>query len=757
MSLYKNSVPWLVVATSIFSLSANADEQINLATQNKAISISAETLAITWNDLEVNQPNLVINGERQQVANLRRVSGTVSSWTLKPANISVTAELADVLTLTFTANSPNQIKREKPWTLSWFDLPEQATDVLYLPFSEGMRVPTNHQIWIEYLARSYSGSNTTQELKMPFWSAKQGDSYITYHLVTATNNQLNFESNNSKPRKINMLASHNFTTLNKSQPFIVRISLGKDNLSGAKAYRQWRIDNGLVTPLAKKMQANPALEKLVGASNVYLFGRGLIDVEDVADWWGLKDWYLNDSGLNVPEPDKKQLSSLKKGTTWFSKYEKQLLVDSINTALETESPTPQPQLENNGIESQYLAAQERKAWLVEHAGQYLIGQERWGQALTEDMVNTLKEAGLSKLWLGFDNWMPAFYQPDVVEHAKSAGYLVATYDSYNTAIPQGVNDGWMTAQLPDEIRMGCAIELVDGSLQAGFRGNGYYLNPNCQRGYIEQRIEDIVKFGRFDSLFLDVDAVAMAREDYRDGTSEQEMLDAYNSRLQWIPNNVPVILGSEDGNSLTTAGIAFAHGMETVGFGWRDKDMKEKKDSPYYLGRWYPDHKPEFFFQSAEVKEPYKTLFFAPQYRIPLYQTVFHDEVINSHHWHSDSLKFSDVKAERDLISMLYNTPAMVHLARSEADSKDSPRIKALQHYQQGFLPIHEQLWNKALVKFEWLSDDGLVQQTTYSDGSVIIANFNNDTVKTDKGTLSGKSIKAVLASGEEVNWQVSQ
>ncbi|MCW0470136.1 glycoside hydrolase [Vibrio chagasii] len=34
---------------------------------------------------------------------------------------------------------------------------------------------------------------------------------------------------------------------------------------------------------------------------------------------------------------------------------------------------------------------------------------------------------------------------------------------------------------------------------------------------------------------------------------------------------------------------------------------------------------------------------------------------MNTHHWHCDSLKFTNVKANRDLTAMLYNTPAMVH------------------------------------------------------------------------------------------------
>jgi hypothetical protein len=370
------------------------------------------------------------------------------------------------------------------------------------------------------------------------------------------------------------------------------------------------------------------------------------------------------------------------------------------------------------------------------------------------MIDNLNNAGLNKLWLGFDNWMPAFYQPNAVELAKQSGYLVGTYDSYNTAIPAQLNDSWLTAQLPDPIRKTCAIELADGSLKKGFRGNGFYLNPNCHLDYVKQRAQDIMNFGHFNSLFLDVDATAMAREDYSDNTSESEMLSSFNNRMQGLSEQPSLVLGSEDGNSLTTKGIAFAHGLETVGFGWTDKDMKENRQSPYFLGRWYPDHKPDFFFKPAKVKEPYKSLLFSPQYRVPLYQTVFHDEVINTHHWHSDSLKFTNVKANRDLTAMLYNTPAMVHLTRDEALKSTSPRLKALKHYQDGFEPIHEQLWDKALIDFSWLNNHGTVQQTTFSDGSKIIANFSDQVFNKGDIDVAAASINAILSNGEVIKWK---
>ncbi|MFM2607714.1 glycoside hydrolase [Vibrio chagasii] len=749
-----------IFAACAFSTHAQENELI-LAdhTANDTVSISPETLTIDWNDLSINSAALTVNRIPQTVAEITKDS-TSAAWTLMPSRIAVTAELNQgELDLQFTLPSDIKVKRNQPIELAWFDLTEQETQTLLLPFSEGMRVPTNDKRWANYLANNHSGSNTTQDLKMPFWTTQQSDQFISYQLINPTNNQLFFndvtsESDSKNKSLIDMSASHQFTALNQSQPFAVRITLGDSMLDGAKQYRGWRIANGLSESLASKQARNPDISKLVGASHVYLFGKDPLSIQDVKDWWGLKEWYFESSKLNISDQAKRELSTLSKGKDWLSRYHKQLLLDSISQSLQSLYPVASPTLADNTIETQYIAAQSRKKWLSEHASSFLNSPDTWGQALSSGMVKNLNNAGLNKLWLGFDNWMPAFYQPNAVELAKQSGYLVGTYDSYNTAIPAQLNDSWLTAQLPDPIRKTCAIELADGSLKKGFRGNGFYLNPNCHLDYVKQRAKDIINFGHFNSLFLDVDATAMAREDYSNNTSESEMLSAFNNRMQGLSEQPSLVLGSEDGNSLTTKGIAFAHGLETVGFGWTDKDMKENRQSPYFLGRWYPDHKPDFFFKPTKVKEPYKTLLFSPQYRVPLYQTVFHDEVINTHHWHSDSLKFTNVKANRDLTAMLYNTPTMVHLTRDEALKNTSPRLKALKHYQDGFEPIHEQLRDKALIDFSWLNNHGTVQQTTFSDGSKIIANFSDQVFNKGDIDVAAASINAILSNGEVIKWK---
>lgn len=724
------------------------------------ITIDPQTLAISWQKNGLTYP--INQAQPTHLAESVTEQKTRLHWTWPEEKITAQATLDNgELTLTFNA--------EKETQLNWFSLPNQQTSELLMPFNEGMRIPTDSPLWIHYLADQYSGSNTTIDLKMPFWSQKtlpvaQDKTvkkpfpiYVNWLLLNPYNNELQF-SENSAENKLEMTASHTFNTLNTNDAFSVSITLGNDILSGAHRYRQYRKQQGLYESLEQKMTNNKDGEKIIGASHVYLFGNDLLSTNDVSDWWGLLDWLFKKPQnplLPYLDSEAKTLAHLQKGQDWITRYQKQLLITNINAALNRYIPVQGNVEDSDHIKQQYKAAQKRKQYVANTASDYLVNSANWGQGLSKKGIQTLANAGLKKLWLGLGKWTPAFYQPQAVALAKQSGYLIGSYDSYNTAIPKGVNDTWLSAQLPTSMRKECAIVLKDGSIKSGFRGNGAYLNPDCGRDIVENRISQIIQYSGFNSLFLDVDGTGMVRDDYSPSRmmSQKEMASAFNDRMHWVSQNLNVTLGTEDGNAITTKGVIFAHGMETVGFGWTDKEMTKNRQSPYYLGRWYPDHKPEYFFKTAKIKQPYKTLFFSPEFKVPLYQAVFHDEIINSHHWHSDSLKFPELQGVRDIASMLYNTPPMVHLSQDDTTKVTSPRIKALLHYQTGFMPIHQELWNKQLSKFEYLSEDKLLQRTTYNDGSTITANFDLKPRKASTQTIPAMAIYALLGK-KEMTWQ---
>ena len=43
------------------------------------------------------------------------------------------------------------------------------------------------------------------------------------------------------------------------------------------------------------------------------------------------------------------------------------------------------------------------------------------------------------------------------------------------------------------------------------------------------------------------------------------------------------------------------------------------------------------------MKEKYEYFNYDPRFRLPLYETVFHDSVVATHHWNNASLKFVNV------------------------------------------------------------------------------------------------------------------
>ena len=429
-------------------------------------------------------------------------------------------------------------------------------------------------------------------------------------------------------------------------------------------------------------------------------------------------------------------------------WQKPALAEAINHALVALAPL------NSSPESpSFLAAQQKQAVRVHELAQKLLGDflapsSQWGPGLSEMMIKSLSQAGLSRLWLGTDNWTAAFLHPQAVKEAKDAGYLIANYDSYDTGIPRGLNDSWLTAQLPVELTEKCAIMEADGTKKSGFGGYGHYLNPGCVLPFSQVRMRNLMKLAGLNSLFLDVDGTGMVSDDYQPEypTSASQMAADRNARMAWFSNTLRFPLGSEDGNAVTSRHIMFAHGMETWGFGWRDKEMRRNKKSPYYLGDWWPSSQPATFFTSVKVKPRYRPVMLDPRYRLPLYQAVFHDSVISTHHWTFDNLKFSDVKATRALLSQLYNTPPLFNLSRTTLKARLPEIIKA----DASFRILHQSLWDKALTGFSWLDEFVWIQQTVFSDGSVLTANFSERPFK----DIAPNSLKANLADGRTLDFK---
>lgn len=268
---------------------------------------------------------------------------------------------------------------------------------------------------------------------------------------------------------------------------------------------------------------------------------------------------------------------------------------------------------------------------------------------------------------------------------------------------------------------------------------------------MEKRVQQLQSELNFNSWFLDVDATGMLFDDYDPNKLTSQSQDAKNriDGMAWIGKKLGIVVGSEDGHAVANSSIAFAHGLQVRGFGWKDKEMRKSESSPFYLGKWYPLHQPAFFFKQVSIKPEYQTLYFDPAHRLPLFQAAFHDSVITTNHWTLDNLKFKETRQSSELLQQLYNLPPMLNISLDTANE----RLNYLKRIDAFFRPMHSRLYDKALIEFNYLTADGLLQKTRFSDGTLMIANFGKQATKWKDRNIESNALIALLPDGKVMNF----
>ncbi|WP_413729244.1 glycoside hydrolase [Sodalis sp. RH22] len=727
---------WHCLAKSVtcgLLLLAGSASALTLQRDDMIFTVDPSTLAIRIGNMPVNQPQAP-----EKVTALSH-GPTQASWHWPQRAMNVALRLGEnELYLDFTT--------AKPQRFTWFSLPEPV-ETLLLPLAEGSRVSLKDPHWQQYLLGEMSSLNTNMDLKLPLWSQLQGGQVVSWLLLTPMHNEVAFSGAETA---VKMVAAHEFNRFNQHQPLQILLYAGRSELSGALRYRQYLQQTGQFTSLQDKIRLAPEGEKLIGATHVYLWGNGPLDVSDVIDWPGLALYLQSPGGLSLWDKiDKEGRQTLETVKTRIPQpWQQASLTAALNAALIDSVPVNATPDDPDFLPAQQAQANAIRRLAEQRLGPFLAPAAAWGQGLSTPLITALHQAGLPRLWLATEKWTANFMAARAVALAKKSGYLIATYDSYDTAIPRGVNDSWLSAQIPAALRENCAIVEAHGGKKPGFGQKGYYLNPSCMLSFSQRRISELMHLGNLNSLFLDVDGTGMAADDYHPvhPSGAQHTIAARNARMAWFNTTFKLPLGSEDGNAANAGQLMFAHGTQTWGFGWGRKDMYQDRRSPWYLGAWWPDAQPAFFFAPAKVKEPYRSVVFDPRNRIPLYQAVFHDALISSHHWHTDNLKLSEVKTTRTLLSGLYNTAPMYHLNRATL----AARLPEILKTDAVFRPLHTALWNQALTGFRWLDDAGWVQQTTFSDGSVIVANFSQSAF----ADIPAQGLRATLADGRILDFK---
>jgi hypothetical protein len=725
----------LALALLAVGLSPAAAAPVVLASPAWRVEIAPATLAVTAQPrgqaaVEISAPQ----------SGLGPVSGLThdaseASWRLAGRAVTMRVE-GDALSV--------RVHSEAAGTITWpVTGPDRAVRAYILPLDEGSYVPADNAEWRASLAAS-TPMTTTEGLSMPFWGLDCGAYTVGYLLTNPFHNALAFSADGDR---IALRLTHEFIS-ERPEDYGFEIRLGAASpIEPARQYRQWLQARGEFVTLREKMARVPEAAKLIGAAHAYLWGNSLLSRYDVRDWRHFARLLIEQSKAVSPSPGRKTWELLSpearqsleeiasQGHTY--PFLTRDAADGLSDALSRPElydaaawkgvalPAEAEALlaARPGLSTPRLLRLNSLLFEAAFAGEF-VSSDQWGDGVSVKMMEALAAAGLDRLWLGLDSWQGGFRHPQAIRKAKALGYLIATYDSYESIHAPDELDTWETAQFDRHLYETGAVVRRDGRPIRGFQGKGYRLSPAAARPYVTARVKGLMQElpERFNSWFIDCDAYGDLEDDYSPAhpATQEDDMRARLERMAWIRDTYHLVIGSERGAAYAAPVIHFAHGMLTPVIGWGDPDLQKDKESPYYLGTWWPPDGPQIIVKQVPLKPSYRTRFFDPRFRLPLYQTVFHDSLIATHHWQYASLKFLDQMATDELLELLYGVPPLYNLNLEEF-AKHKERIVA--HYRF-FSPLHREIALLPMTDFSWLTPDRLVQRTVFGDRVEVVANF---------------------------------
>lgn len=716
---------------------AHSREPIRLTDGLHAVTLDPGTLRMS---ASIGGKSLLLSdaGASEAVSKLR-VVGARARWDLPNRGVSVEAALdGDTLDVTFHPRRAGRLSFPRLRAS-----PERQA--FLLPIAEGVYVPTGDAWWAGYL-KDHGPEDTLEGLTMPFIGVDLGGRTATYIFTNRFHNRLAFTDVGGR---VAMEASHETEERPPYRAWTVRIVLGEPSpIQPARAYRHWLKAHGMFVSMREKIAQTPDTAKLLGAAQAYLWGGDILSRHDVRNWPAFCRRLMDPGAPAIVGrarelmPKEAQDAAAKiAGGSWPDRYSTGVIAAALSNVMQRADFPDPPLPDHRSPADQAAIADHNSRALAAAFPDMLLPPDRWGDGVSVKMMDRLADAGLSRLWLGLDSWDGALHHPAAIRRAEALGWLVAPYDSYNSIHAPGAKGSWETAQFDEHLWEIGAVQRADGTKQPGFQKKGYILNTGAAFPYVKRRVSGLMNAVRFNSWFLDTDAFGQLYDDYspRHPATEADDMRARLHRMAWIRDTYHIPVGSEGGSAYAAPALAYEQGVTVPSFGWGDPDLSDRS-SPYFLGAYYPPDGPAVFLKPVPLKEDYYRAMFDPRFRLPLYETVFHDSVVATRHWSAGSLKFTNAAAVGELTDLLYQTPPLYHW-NLDTFAAQKERVTA---FLKMFTPLHRTTGILPMTEFKWLTADRLVQRTRFGDEIEITANFRDKEWRTGDTAFPPHTVQAI-------------
>jgi hypothetical protein len=329
----------------------------------------------------------------------------------------------------------------------------------------------------------------------------------------------------------------------------------------------------------------------------------------------------------------------------------------------------------------------------------------WDDADALTQAKQFKDSGMDRiLWANAES-------ADTIDKMNQLGFLTSRYDIYQDEYdpaspswdPKG--DDWPNDLIVDSNgnRVVSWIDYQTGpdGTKVAYTANACCSIPSLVRA--ERGIPLELASKRYNCRFIDTITASPWRECYSDEHPTTRTLDKQTKMrlLDFVSGAEHLVTGSETGIDCAVPFEDYFEGMMSL-------SHYRLPDSGYKIGV-YQTPTPDFLKFQIGVG-----------YRIPLFELVYHDCMVDTWYWGDASNQEPEVWRQRDLWNVLYGTNPIYILDESRWTSE---KDRLLQSYKDVSM-ADRAVGYAQMLSHLFLTADHNVQQTRWSNGVVITVNF---------------------------------
>lgn len=330
-----------------------------------------------------------------------------------------------------------------------------------------------------------------------------------------------------------------------------------------------------------------------------------------------------------------------------------------------------------------------------------------------------KAAGMTH---GLLNGRPS---PESMAEVVAQGWLMSEYDNY-----EDINDSEVIDRAKSPVKTHAVVN-ADGEFMTAWVTRDKDMNP--VHTYMKQCTGVMTECARivipkvlatypYNTRFLDVTTATGLKECYSPLHPCDRKQDQANreSLCAYVGDELGLVAGGEHGRYYDVRFLDYHEGMMGGGcYSWPAGYLRDIQSR-------------------EEIDERYLKYGIDPAHRMPMFELVFHDCVVDYWYWgatndylHQFAPEITDRKTA---MNVLYGTPPMMWVNEHGLRwSEPDERQLMIEIYQQT-CKLHEVIADQEMVSHEFLTPDRKVQRSTFADGTVCTVNFGDSTYQVTTG-----------------------